>query len=60
MLESLSEGDRVKVQNLKQIVGELEQTVASFGTLPGESDEQQTWTDLARTLLTLKEFIYVR
>ena len=60
VLESLLEGDRVKVQNLKQNVGELEQTVASFGTLPGESDEQQIWTDLARTLLTLKEFIYVR
>lgn len=60
VLESLAEEQRVEVEELKRIVGDLAQSIDSYGPLPEGSDERQAWTDAARALLMLKEFIYVR
>jgi Protein of unknown function (DUF1553)/Concanavalin A-like lectin/glucanases superfamily len=60
VFESLAKSERDEVQQLKQRLVELERTMIAYGPLPDISDEQQAWNDLARALLTLKEFIYVR
>ncbi len=60
VLAALSEQQRDTVAQLKQLVKEKESNIAKFGPLPPQSDDQQAWTELTRTLLMLKEFIYVR
>lgn len=60
VLAALTEVDRKQIAADRQRIRELEAEVDSLGTLPETVNDKALWTELARTMFTFKEFIYVR
>ena len=60
VLAALTESDRTTVARERTRIQALETEIASFGTVPDLKDNLAAWTELAHTLFTLQEFIYVK
>lgn len=60
VLAALSEANRQQYDQLQTEIKQLESMVISLGELPGSSAEIAAYTDLARAMFMMKEFIYVR
>ena len=60
VIESLSTTQAKQLTEITEALSKLNKKMKNLGPVPERFDEQASWTDLTRTLLTLKEFIYVR
>ncbi len=60
VLAALSDSQRKAVEVQKSEIAGLKQQSVALGPLPDNVDAHQAWTDLARTMFMVKEFIYVR
>jgi hypothetical protein len=60
ILENLTDDQRARVARLRSHVAEIETETRALGNLPAEDDGRAIWADLAHSLFTLPEFIYVR
>ncbi|MGI9473851.1 MAG: DUF1553 domain-containing protein [Rubripirellula sp.] len=60
VINSLSQSKRAKLRKLSSDADQLTERLNQMGPIPDRYGDQEAWTDLTRTLLTLKEFIYVR
>ena len=58
--EALSPEQRATLKQLRASTSEAQEQLDSIGPLPGKPNELQAWIDLTKTMLTLKEFIYVQ
>lgn len=58
--EALSPQQRVKLKQLGESKSRTRKQLDLLGPLPSKPNELQAWIDLTKTMLTLKEFIYVR
>ncbi len=60
VLESLSESQRQAVQAAMLAADDLQLQIDSLGPMPDGIDKELLWTDMARAMFTLQEFIYIR
>lgn len=58
--DALSNTDRESIDSLRREIGDIENQIASLGKLPTGDLSRESWNELARAILTLKEFLYVR
>ncbi len=58
--EALSPQQRSTLKQLRESKSKTQKQLDALGPLPGKPNERQAWIDLTKTMLTLKEFIYVR
>ncbi len=58
--EALSPQQRSTLKQLRESMSEAQKQLDALGPLPSKANERQAWIDLTKTMLTLKEFIYVR
>lgn len=58
--EALSPEQRSTLKQLRESKSEAQKQLDALGPVPGKPNERQAWIDLTKTMLTLKEFIYVR
>ncbi len=59
ILAALSPSDRALFAQHEQSLAKLETEIGALGPLPKGSETKAAWSDLARALFNLKEFIYV-
>ncbi|MEL6108814.1 MAG: DUF1553 domain-containing protein, partial [Planctomycetota bacterium] len=57
---ALSRADRESIDMLRREIGDIETQIATLGRLPTGDLSRESWNELARAILTLKEFLYVR
>lgn len=57
---ALSPEQRTTLKQLRKSNSEAQKQLDALGPLPGKPNERQAWIDLTKTMLTLKEFIYVQ
>ena len=60
VLEALSDEQRATLAALTESESQIRTQLAEAGPVPKAASDQQAWIDLTKTMLTLKEFIYVR
>ena len=60
LLAELPEGDRNKIARLKTQIQQLELATAELKNATSVNAELQPWSELARAIFIMKEFIYVR
>ena len=60
VLSQLSAEDRDRVLRWRAEVAGLQRDIHDLGDVPATVDEVAVWSELARALVTFKEFIYVR
>ena len=60
VLAAISEADRATVARERQQIRALELEIESLGPVPERGDQRAAWKELAHTLFTFKEFLYVR
>ena len=58
--ESMSPQQRSTLRQLQESESTAQKQLDALGPLPDQINERQAWIDLTKTMLTLKEFIYVR
>ena len=58
--KAMSPQQRSTLKQLRESDSKAQKQLAALGPLPGKPNERQAWLDLTKTMLTLKEFIYVR
>lgn len=59
VLAKLTPEERERVTQSQQKIAALDAEINALGPLPQGSERQQAWSDLARALFNLKEFIYI-
>ena len=60
VVAELSDEERGRLEGLRSEIVEIQAKVTGFGGLSGLPAEMAAWTDLARAMFMMKEFIYVR
>ncbi|MDB5338214.1 MAG: hypothetical protein JWN70_3833 [Planctomycetaceae bacterium] len=60
VIAALSESDRASIASARQHIRTLEAEISALGSVPELGDGKAVWTELAHTLFTFKEFIYLR
>ena len=60
VLEALSDEQRATLAALTASDSQIRKQLTQAGPVPKAPGNQQAWIDLVKTMLTLKEFIYVR
>lgn len=60
VLAAISEADRATVAHERQQIRALELEIESLGPVPERGDQRAAWKELAQTLFTFKEFLYVK
>jgi TolA-binding protein len=60
VLAELTAADREQIDTARQRLKKLESEIESLGTIPESLNDKAVWTDLAHSLLTFQEFIYLR
>jgi len=60
VVAELSDEERGRLDQMRAEIAEIQSQVTSFGGLSGLPAEVAAWTDLARAMFMMKEFIYVR
>jgi len=58
--DAMSPEQRTSLKQLQEADSKTKKKLAALGPLPSKPNERQAWIDLTKTMLTLKEFIYVR
>ena len=58
--EALSPQQQATLTQLEESKSKIQNQLDALGPLPDKPTEYQAWIDLTKTMLTLKEFIYVR
>jgi hypothetical protein len=56
---ALSDSQRARVRQQAEKLKRIQKTLRSLGPRPA-TDQTAAWTDLARAIFTMKEFIYIR
>lgn len=60
ILAALLPQDRTRVEHLKNRIKDMENQLSALGAVPTVIDDNVIWSDLARALFCMKEFIYIR
>lgn len=60
VIRSLSVKETNRLKTLEQQANDVQQQLKELGPVPSRFGDREAWIELTRTLLTLKEFIYVR
>ena len=60
VLAALTSADRALVVRDRQRIQALEEEVTALGAIPDLTNDKAVWTELAHTLLTFKEFIFLK
>jgi hypothetical protein len=58
--EAMSSQQLSKLKQFQESESKAQRQLDALGPLTGKPSERQAWLDLTKTMLTLKEFIYVR
>jgi len=60
VLAQLTERQRDEISKLESRVSDLAAEIVAMGNIPDPNDQETAWRNLARAMLTFKEFIYIR